>query len=277
VLWAALLAVAYRGITAIVLGETGSSSSGAKTSSASAAAQFPVTLADAYAMRFGQVYLNANPANQAEREQALAALVPPTVAGASPDLGWNGAGQLQLQSEQVAGIEVQDMRHAVVTLLVTVNGQLMELGVPLYAAGSGIVVSGAPAWLPAPGQGSPPPAAPAVTEDQVAQGQLATELPAFFQAYASGDAGMLSRFAAPGASLTGLGGGVGFDSMASLVVPRGGSTRQVTATVVWQVLGPGGPTGAKFSVPYRVSVVEVQSGKWYVSGIGASTEAVGAR
>jgi Conjugative transposon protein TcpC len=276
VLWAALLVVAYRGITAIVFGEKSSSASGA-AAPVQPAAQFPATLAEAYAMQFGLVYLNANPATQAQRAQALAALVPSSVTSTSPDLGWNGTGQLRLQSEQLAGIDVSDVRHAVVSLLVSVNGQLMDLGVPVYASGSEVVVSGPPSWLPAPQQGAPPPATQAVTADQVAQGQLADELPAFFQAYASGDPGMLSRFAAPGTSLTGLGGAVGFDSIASLIVPQGGPVRQVSATVVWQVVGPDGPTGAKFSVPYRVSVVEVQSGKWYVSGIGASTEAVGAR
>jgi hypothetical protein len=46
----------------------------------------------------------------------------------------------------------------VVTLLATVNGQLMELGVPVIAAGGGVVVAGEPAWLPAPQQ-IPAPAA----------------------------------------------------------------------------------------------------------------------
>ena len=46
-----------------------------------------------------------------------------------------------------------------VTLLATVNGQLMELGVPVIASGGGVVVAGEPAWLPAPPQISPPAAA----------------------------------------------------------------------------------------------------------------------
>ena len=50
--------------------------------------------------------------------------------------------QLSLQSEQVAGIAVADPHHAVVTLLATVNGQLMELGVPVVASGGGVVISG---------------------------------------------------------------------------------------------------------------------------------------
>ena len=55
----------------------------------------------------------------------------------------------------MATTDVQDAHHAVVTLLARVNGQLMQLGVPVYASSDGLVVSGAPAWLPAPGAGHP--------------------------------------------------------------------------------------------------------------------------
>ena len=41
-----------------------------------------------------------------------------------------------------------------------------------------------------------------------------TELPAFFQAYATGDSAALSRFEARGVSLTGLGGALTFGSIA---------------------------------------------------------------
>jgi hypothetical protein len=125
--------------------------------------------------------LNFSPAIQAQREQELAAFIPPSVAAANPDLGWNGTGQLRLQSEQVAGITVQDPQHAVVTLLATVNGQLIELGVPVIASGGGVVVAGEPAWLPAPPQTSPPKAA-SQGSDPVVRNQLMKELPAFFQA-----------------------------------------------------------------------------------------------
>ena len=152
VLWAALLIVAYRGVTAIVFHQASAPQAGGAEPGGTTAEQFPVTLAEAYATEFGQVYLNFSPAIQAQREQELAAFVPPSVAAANPDLGWNGTGQLRLQSEQVAGIAVQDPQHAVVTLLATVNGQLMELGVPVIASGGGVVVAGEPAWLPAPQQ-----------------------------------------------------------------------------------------------------------------------------
>ena len=161
VLWAALLVIVFRGITAIVF-NTASAPEGGGTGPQSATAQFPVTLAEAYAAEFGRVYLSFSPQNQGQREQALAAFVPASVLAANPNLGWNGTGQLNLQAVQVAGITVQDPRHAVVTLLALVNGQLMRLGVPVAASGSGVAVSGEPAWLSAPPQISPPPTAPAV-------------------------------------------------------------------------------------------------------------------
>ncbi|HEV2259939.1 MAG TPA: conjugal transfer protein [Streptosporangiaceae bacterium] len=276
VLWAALLIVAYRGVTAIVFHQASAPQAGGAEPGGTTAGLFPVTLAEAYATEFGQVYLNFSPGTQAQREQELAAFVPPSVAAANPDLGWNGTGQLRLQSEQVAGIAVQDPQHAVVTLLATVNGQLMELGVPVIASGDGVVVAGEPAWLPAPQQ-IPAPAAASQGSDPVARNELMNELPAFFQAYASGDSAALRRFEVSGVSLTGLGGTVAFDSIAGLQVPPGGPARQVTVSVIWQLPGQASAGTTKLEVAYRMSVRELQSGKWYVNEISAATEAVGVK
>jgi hypothetical protein len=281
VLWTALVVVAFRGITAIIFGSSPAPAGG--TGAANATGEFPVSLAEAYATEFGRVYLGFSPQSLGQREQALAAFVPPGVSAANPSLGWNGIGQLNLQSLQVAGIRVQDPQHAVVTLLALLNGQLMELGVPVAATGSGLVVTGEPAWLPAPRRISPPPAPRG--SDPVAQGQLMNELPAFFRAYASGDSGALNGFLAHGASVAGLGGAVTFDSIGALHVPPGGASRQITVTVIWQVPvteQPGSTAGnlgmaSKLEMTYGMSVVDLQSGKWYVKEIGASTEAVGAR
>ena len=163
-----------------------------------------------------------------------------------------------------------------VTLLATVNGQLMELGVPVAASGGGVVISGEPAWLPAPRQISPPRAASQVS-DPVAQRELINELPAFFQAYANGDGAALNGFAVRGVSLAGLGGEVTFDSIASLRVPPGGAARQITVTVIWQVPGQGESGVTKLEMTYGMSVVDLHSGKWYVNEISASTQAVGAK
>jgi hypothetical protein len=275
-LWATLLIIAYRGVTAIVFHQASVSPYSGTDAGGTAAGQFPATLAEAYAAEFGRVYLNFSPASQAQREQELAAFVPPSVAAAHPDLGWNGTGQLHLQAEQVAGISVQDRQHAVVTLLATVNGQLMELGVPVIASGGGVVVAGEPAWLPAPPQVSPPKLT-SQGSDRVARGELMTELPAFFQAYAGGDSAALLPFEVRGIPLTGLGGAVAFDSIAGLQVPPGGATRQITVTVIWQLPGQASAGITKLEMAYRMSVVDLQSGKWYVIKISAATEAVGAK
>jgi Conjugative transposon protein TcpC len=274
VLWAGILIVAYRGFTAIVF--DGASPRDRGTPAAASSAPFPVTLAEAYTLAFGQVYLNFTPRTQAQREQQLAAFMPPALAAANPDLGWNGAGQAHLDSEQVAGVTVRDSQHAVVNLLATVDGQLMELGVPVFASGQSVVVSGTPAWLAAPPPISPP-ARGQLASDPVVQAQLANQLPAFFQAYANGSANALSRFLAPGAVVPGLGGAVAFGGIRNLVVPPGGGTRDITVDVVWQVLGQNGVSAAKLNMTYCVSVVDLQSGKWYVKGISAATEAVGSQ
>jgi hypothetical protein len=282
VLWTALAVVAFRGITAIISGSSPAPAGG--TGPANATGKFPVSLAEAYAAEFGRVYLGFSPQSLGQREQALASFVPPAVSAVNPSLGWNGIGQLNLQSLQVAGIRVQDHKHAVVTLLALLNGQLMELGVPVAATGGGLVVSGEPAWLPAPPRISPPPAPRG--SDRVAQSQLMSELPAFFQAYASGDGRALNRFLAHGASVAGLSGAVTFDSIGALHVPPGGASRQITVTVIWQVPvteQPGSTAGnlggmtSKLEMTYGMSVVDLQGGKWYVKEIGASTEAVGAQ
>jgi hypothetical protein len=274
-----LLVIAFRGITAIIFSSSPAPAGGTGTGTGG---DFPVGLAEAYATEFGRVYLGFSPQSLGQREQALAAFLPASVSAANPSLGWNGAGQLNLQSLQVAGIKVQDPQHAVVTLLALLGGQLMELGVPVAATGSGLVVSGEPAWLPAPPQASPPPVPRG--SDQVAQSQLMNELPAFFRAYASGDSAALNTFGVHGVSLAGLGGTVTFDQISALHVPPGGATRQITVTVIWQLSELPGSAAAgnqgvtsKLEMTYGMSVVDLQGGKWYVKGIGASSEAVGAR
>lgn len=282
VLWAALLVVVFRGLTAIIFSHAPAPAGGAGTQD-TAGARFPVAMAEAYATEFGRVYFAFSPQNQVAREQALAAFVPPGVSAADPNLGWNGAGQVDLQALQVAGIKVQDPRHAVVTLLALISGQLTELGVPVAADRGGLVVSGQPAWLPAPQRILPPATAAPRGSDQAAQSQLANELPAFFQAYASGDTAALNRFLAPGTTLASLGGGLTFDSISALHVPPGTGIRQITVTVIWQLPEQAGPAAgnpgmaSKLEMTYGMSVVDSQSGKWYIREIGASTETVGAR
>src|ERR1700760_4230015 len=272
IIWAVLLIIGYRGIMAIVLNETPASrsgSSGTSTPTGSATSSFPATLAEAYALQFGSAYLNFNPATADQRARELAAFVPGAISGADPQLGWNGSGTLKLESEQVAGIAVHSSTRAVVTLLATVNNQLMELGVPIYTANGALAVSGEMAWRPAPAQ-APLPSCTPVNSDPTAQAALNAQLPAFFQAYASGDSATLNRFLAPGASVTGLDGSLSYAGISSLSVPTGGATRTITVTVTWQLAGQTA-TVTKFNSTYDMTVVD-QGGKWFVRSIAASTQ-----
>ena len=272
-LWAALLVIAYRGVTAIALNEVPAKDAGTGAASSSSVSTFPSGLSEAYALEFAQVYLNFSPAQENQRAQELAQYIPSGASSADPEFGWNGSGALRLDSANVAGINVQDASHAVVTVLASVNGGLMELGVPIYASGGGIVVSGEPAWLPAPSTIQPA-SQQQSSSDPGAQSALMSQLPAFFQAYASGDTATLNRFLAPGVTLNGLGGAVTYGSIASIYVPVGGTTRDITVTVNWQLPGAG---GAQLSATYHMSVIDQQSGKWYVREISASTQPMGSQ
>jgi hypothetical protein len=276
VLWVAILVIGYRGIMAIVLNETPTSTSSTTTpAAASPSTQFPVTLAEAYALQFGQVYLNFNPASAGQRQRQLAEFIPSSASQQlDPQFGWNGEGSERVQSEQVAGIDVRSSTTAVVTLLATVNGKLMELGVPIYSSGGNVVVSGDPAWLPAPSTVQPP-AGQQPAADQNAQNALSAQLPAFFAAYASGDQTTLNRYLAPGVSINGLNGAVRYGSIASIVVPQGSAKREITVTVNWLLPGQAGQGVAQLTTTYDMSVVDQQSGKWYVEDIRASTQPMG--
>jgi conjugative transposon protein TcpC len=275
VLWAAILVIGYRGVMAIVLNETPANSNSSAPVASSSSPAFPVTLGQAFALEFGQAYLNFSPATAAARAERLALFIPASVRAVEPQFGWNGAGTQQLQSEQVAGIDVRSANAAVVTLLAEVNGRMMELSVPLYASGGGIVVSGLPAMLSAPPAVSPPGTRGTANLDPGAQRALSSQLPAFFAAYASGDQATLNRYLAPGVSLSGLGGAVSFKSIASVFVPRGGATRVITVTVNWTVPGQVRAGMAEFATTYDMSVIDQQSTRWYVKEIRASTQPMG--
>ena len=275
-MWVVLLVIGYRGVMAIILNETPpANSSPAET--APATPGFPAQEASAYAMQFAQVYLNASPATASQRASDLASFLPP--GATDPQLGWNGGGSLSLQSEQVAGVRVQDAHYAIVTLLARVNGKLMRLGVPVYAAAGGMAISGEPAWLPAPETITPPAPQPVISDDAT-QSALMRQLPAFFAAYASGDQSTLGRFLAPGTTVTGLGGSVVFGSVTSVTAPAGGDVRHIVATVVWKIPGEPGNAArtenspANLEMAYALTIVR-QHGTWYVQGIAPSTQAGG--
>jgi hypothetical protein len=233
-------------------------------------------MAEAYAVQFGDVYLNFNPATAAQRSRALARFLPP---GADPQLGWDGAGTERVLGVQVAGVSASGSHSAVVTLLARLgSGRLIELGVPIYAAHGGMIVSGNPALLPGPAKVAPP--APSQTSDQATEAALQSQLPAFFAAFASGDRATLARFTWPAAHIAGLGGAVTFGAIDSVYAPVGGARRQISVTVTWQLAGPPaatvgsvGTTPASVQMTYLMTVIHQQS-SWDVASIGASTAAL---
>src|SRR5499427_8504984 len=74
VVWVILLIIGYRGVMAIVLNETPPTHT--PPAPTASAPDFPVQEASAYALQFGQAYLNASPANASQRASDLASFLP---------------------------------------------------------------------------------------------------------------------------------------------------------------------------------------------------------
>ena len=274
VAWAVILLIGYRGILAIIDGRMSPTSpTSASPPVAAGSSQFPVTMAEAYATQFGNVYLNFSPAGAARRSRELAGFLP---SGADPQLGWNGVGTQRLLASQVAGVSVTGSHSAVVTLLAQLSsGRMIELGVPIYAANGGMIVSGNPALLPGPSKVMPPAAVHG--GDQATAAVLQRQLPAFFEAFASGDRTTLARYTSPGAQLSGLDGAVTFGAINSVYAPAGGSSRSISVTVTWQLptlatgnaVQPVGAAPAALQMTYQLTVIR-QQGSWDVASIGVS-------
>jgi hypothetical protein len=275
VAWAVLLLIGYRGVLAIIQGPVPSTP--VETAAPVGSTQFPVTSAEAYALEFADVYLSFSPASAAVRSQDLARFLPP---GSDPRFGLIGTGSQRMVDDQVAAISVTGRHTAIVTLLAQLsNGRLIELGVPIYANAGGMSVSGYPALLPGPAKAVPP-SASQQSSDQATATALRAQLPAFFQAYASGDQGTLARFTVPGSHITGLHDAVSYGGIGSVYVPAGGSTRQISVTVTWQLPSSVGATGqspavgtvpAALQMTYQLTVVR-RGGSWDIRSIGASTQ-----
>jgi hypothetical protein len=272
--WVVLLLIGYRGVTAI-FGNQPATPAATGSTTATRTAGFPVTLAEAYAVEFGKLYLNFSPATADRRAAQLSTYLP---ASADTSAGWNGEGTEHALDVQAAGISVRGPHSAVVTLLALVNGRLIRLGVPIYAAHGAMAVSADPALEPGPAKAAPPQGS-AAGQDLVTAGVLKVQLRAFFQAYASGDAVTMARFIAPHASVHGLGGAVTFNSIVDVSVPTGGDTRNIIVTVAWQL--PSQQAGgavtaapATLDMTYRLTVTR-QSDSWYVDSIGPSTQLPG--
>jgi hypothetical protein len=275
ILWACLIVVLVNGVRVEFERFTTQPTQPQSTPKQDAKAQFPVTGASAYAMQFATVYLTYDQKNAAAREQQLQFFLPDGVDG---QLGWNGTGDMRVQSVQVAGTDVRDANNAVVTVLAQANGRWLELAVPIYTKDGQFVVSGEPALLPPPARAQLPQPATA-DRDTALESELQQTLVGFFKAYGSGDTVNLSRFSDNGSvtgSVTGLAGAVTFGRLKDVNAPRGAADqRQIAVTVVWQV-----PSVRVKGVPgeleqtYQLTVVK-KDGTWYVRDIRGSTQPIG--
>jgi hypothetical protein len=281
VVWAVLLLVGYRGVLAIVTGTRPAPAAPAAAASVSTTTPPSISaasssLAGAFALDFGRVYLTWSPGTAAARSRELAPFVPP----GDPQFGWDGVGAQRVLTEQIASITVAGRHSVIVTLLATVStGRLIDLAVPVYIDHGAMVIPNRPALLAAPPRAVPR-ASGQTTADPAAEAALQRQLPAFFAAYASGDETTLSRFAAAGSQLHGLDGLVTFGRLDSVYAPPGGDRRTITATVTWELAPisqqsrPRASATASLQMTYQLTVVR-QGASWDVQSVGAGASAQG--
>jgi hypothetical protein len=178
-------------------------------------------------------------------------------------------------------VEVTDANNGVVTLMVQSGDRRWLLSVPVYAENGRFVVSRQPALLPAPG---PAPLPPAVEpeHDEATAAELSPQLKGFFEAFASGDPEQLRRYVAAGVDIQGFNGVFTLAQLKQLVVPPGGTTRTVTAVVVWAVPAPTPTADPNAATPPPVDpagaleqayqlTVEKQGDKWFVKDVRGAT------
>jgi len=266
VLWAAIIVILVNGIRAPFERFTASEGGSAQNpATGDRGARFPGTAAGAFAMQFANVYLNYDQRNAAAREAQLRPFIPE---GTDGQFGWNGVGQLQVQSVQVAGVDVRDANNAIVTVLARTQDRWLRLAVPVYASNGALVVPARPALLPPPAKATPPQRA-VQDRDSALEGELGSVLTEFFTAYARGNQAALSRFT-DGAPIAGLADSVSLVEVRSIVAPRGEAGRRtVTATVAWAV--PGSSGGGELEQTYELALVK-KGATWYVRDIRGTTE-----
>ncbi|MDH2428866.1 conjugal transfer protein [Sphaerisporangium sp. TRM90804] len=275
ILWAVILVIVVNGVRAPIERMT----QGAEPSTVSttpSGSGFPEGAAAAFANQFASAYLNFDGSKPDDRAERLKPFLP---VGAETQFGWNGFGRMSAGTFQFDGIELIDAQNAVVTVFAQSGAQRLRLSVPIYYADGRFVVSGQPALLPG-GAPADLPQPPAPERDDVTESELRPQLEGFFKAYAAGDATQLQRYVVQGVTLDGFQGKVTLAELNTVIAPPGGTTREVTAVVVWALAGPTPAPTATSADPaaqegsleqsYRLSM-EKQGDNWYVKDIrGAS-------
>jgi hypothetical protein len=108
-------------------------------------------------------------------------------------------------------------------------------------------------------------------------GQLTEGLSSQFPACVLGRNTTVGRFELRDVSAADLVEITDFVSINGGLVRPAGHRKPITATAIWRGSRPDAARFSQLSLPYRMSVVDLQSGKWYVNEISAATEAVGAK
>ncbi|MBB6476273.1 conjugal transfer protein [Sphaerisporangium rubeum] len=280
VLWAVIIVIVVNGVRAPIERFAAGDQPG-QTAVTPTGSGFPETEAAAFAGQFAAAYLNFDGARPDDRADRLAPFLPE---GAERQFGWNGFGKMSTGGIQFSGIDIGDAQNAVVTVVAQSGAQRWKLSVPVHYADGRFVVSGQPALLPAGGPAGLPQAAEPERDD-VTESELRPQLEGFFKAFAAGDATQLQRFVVQGITLDGFGGKVTLAELKSVIAPPGGTSRDVTAVVVWGVPTSATPSPAATSTDptgqpagleqaYRLSM-EKQGDNWYVKSISGATRSVG--
>ncbi|MEU5880298.1 conjugal transfer protein [Spirillospora sp. NPDC047279] len=266
VLWAVILVILVNGIRAPFERFTATETGSPEAPRPGKAAQFPSSAASAFALQFATVYLNYDQKTAPARETQIRAFI---AEGADGQFGWNSVGTLQVQSVQVAGVDARDANNATVTVLARSQDKWLRLAVPVYAKDGALVISGRPALLPPPARAVLPQTG-ARDRDQALESELQPVLGPFFQAYASGDAAALARYA-DGKTLSGLAGAVTFAQVREVIAPKGpAGERTVTATVAWQITGDAAGVGGELEQSYQLEMVK-KGANWFVRDIRGAT------
>lgn len=271
VLWAFIIVVLFNGIWLPFRSSFAEPSSGGPAPAEEP--KFPETAAAAFALRFGEVYLN--PKEGEKRAETLAQFLPE---GRGSSLDLTGTG-LTGTNIQVFGIDVKDDHNAVVTLSADVNTKPMSVDVPVYAAdgGGSLVLSGEPALLAPPAKAELP-AGEDLQTDADARATLEPFLEGFFESYAQTPE-HLGRYSAEGAKIDSLPkNAVKFSELGDVVVPEASSSgddvREVRATVVWSLPGDNGADPAQLTQSYLVTV-EQSGGDWSVRDLRGAPNSFG--
>src|SRR5512139_153680 len=93
--WALIIVIVVNGIPAPFERFTADQPAGSGTAQPDAKSRFPVGAASAYALEFTGAYLNYDQRTAADRQRRLEYFAPE---GADVQFGWNGVGQLRVQS-----------------------------------------------------------------------------------------------------------------------------------------------------------------------------------